>query len=92
MIAETILSRIPFGSGGLYREWTIFRRKELIQTHLRALIDLSQILFIKADSLAAKETFEKILEMDPFLEVAHGEHTRCLSRLLEVNSLRTNGE
>ncbi|MCX8061593.1 MAG: tetratricopeptide repeat protein [Anaerolineales bacterium] len=77
------LWRGEFLQGMDYGEWAIFRREELIQTHLQALIDLGQILFIKADYLAAKETFERVLGIDPFLEKAHRERMRCLSRLGE---------
>lgn len=77
------LWRGEFLQGMDYGEWAIFRREELIQTHLRALIDLGQLFLIQADYLAARETFEKILGIDPFLEIAHRERMRCLSRLGE---------
>lgn len=77
------LWRGEFLQGMDYGEWAIFRREELIQTYLRALIDLGQLLFIQADYLAARETFEKIVEIDPFLEIAHRERMRCLSRMGE---------
>jgi DNA-binding SARP family transcriptional activator len=61
-------------------EWAILRREQLRLAYLRALLDLGQVHFLEGDYAAAQDAYLTVLKEDPYLELAHREWMRCLTR------------
>jgi DNA-binding SARP family transcriptional activator/Tfp pilus assembly protein PilF len=65
-------------------EWAVFRREELRQAFLQALLDLGQLHFADAHYAAAAGCYRRVLAYDNYLELAHRELMRCNARQGEV--------
>lgn len=61
-------------------EWAIFRRENLRQSFLQALLDLGQLYLAEARYADAVEAFQRALSLDNYLEVAHRELMRAYAR------------
>jgi LuxR family maltose regulon positive regulatory protein len=53
------------------RDWCAFRREELNGRYLEALVLLGRLYLDQHDSLRAQETFQRVLQVDNFLEEAY---------------------
>jgi len=65
-------------------EWAVFRREELRQAFLQALLDLGQLHFADARYAAAAACYRRLLVHDNYLELAHRELMRCYARQGEL--------
>lgn len=65
-------------------EWAIFKREELRQRYVQALIDLGALHFADAHYDRAAAVYRRLLALDTYLELAHRELMRCLVRQGEV--------
>lgn len=61
-------------------EWAIFKREELRQRYVQALIDLGALHFADAHYDRAAAVYRRLLALDAYLELAHRELMRCLVR------------
>jgi DNA-binding SARP family transcriptional activator len=61
-------------------EWILFRREELHQMALDALLQLGHLLFGEARYADAIQVYQRVLALDNYLEVAHRELMRCYAR------------
>ena len=61
-------------------EWAIFKREELRQRYVQALIDLGALHFADAHYDRAAAVYRRLLALDTYLELAHRELMRCLVR------------
>ena len=65
-------------------EWVIFKREELRNRYLQALIDLGELHFVAAQYDRAAAVYQRLLSLDTYFELAHRELMRCLVRQGEV--------
>ena len=61
-------------------EWAIYRREELHQRCINALLELGQLHFMAAHYAPAVEVYQRLLAIDNLLELAHRELMRCYAR------------
>ncbi|HTP08606.1 MAG TPA: tetratricopeptide repeat protein [Anaerolineae bacterium] len=61
-------------------DWIMFRREELRRTALEALLELGHLLLEEARSAEAVHVYQRVVELDNYLEVAHRELMRCYAR------------
>ena len=66
-------------------EWGIFRREELRQTFLNALLQLGELHFAQESYPAAAEIYRRVLSYDNYLELAHRGLMRCYARSGETS-------
>lgn len=62
-------------------DWAIFRREQLHQSLLQALLDLGQVYLAEARYADATRTFQRTLALDNYLEIAHRELMRTYARM-----------
>ncbi|MFN8596788.1 MAG: tetratricopeptide repeat protein [Anaerolineae bacterium] len=65
-------------------EWVIFKREELRNRYLQALLDLGALHFGAAQYDRAAAVYRRLLALDTYFELAHRELMRCLVRQGEV--------
>lgn len=58
----------------------MFRREELHRMALEALLELGHLLSAEARQAEAIPVYQRVLELDNYLEVAHRELMRCYAR------------
>jgi len=61
-------------------EWAVIRREALRQTLLDALLQLGQLHFAAARYVLAADVYQRVLSLDPYLEMGHRELMRCHAR------------
>jgi DNA-binding SARP family transcriptional activator len=61
-------------------EWIMYQREELRRMALEALLNLGHLLLAEARQAEAIPVYQRVLELDNFLEVAHRELMRCYAR------------
>ena len=65
-------------------EWALYPRETIRQARLEALLELAELHFGDADYPASAATFEQVLALDGYLEIAHRGLMRCYARLGEA--------
>jgi predicted ATPase/DNA-binding SARP family transcriptional activator/Tfp pilus assembly protein PilF len=61
-------------------EWAVIRREALRQSLLDALLQLGQLHFAAARYVVAADVYQRVLSLDPYLEMGHRELMRCHAR------------
>src|SRR5262249_47409878 len=61
-------------------DWSLFKREELNRLALVALLELGQLLMEEGRTAEAISTYERILELDNYLEAAHRGLMRAYAR------------
>jgi predicted ATPase/two-component SAPR family response regulator len=65
-------------------EWAIFRREQLHQSLLQALLDMGRLYLAEARYAEAARSFQRALTFDNYLEIAHRELMRTYARMGDV--------
>ncbi|MEP7357941.1 MAG: BTAD domain-containing putative transcriptional regulator, partial [Anaerolineales bacterium] len=73
-------------------EWVLFRREELRRQVLEALLTLGALLAGQARLAEAIAVYQRLLELDSYLEVAHRELMRCYARQGDAGQARRHFE
>ncbi len=66
-------------------DWAIFKREEVRERYVQALIDLGALYFAEAQYDRAAAVYRRLLALDNYLELAHRELMRCFVRQGEVS-------
>lgn len=61
-------------------EWAVIQRETLRQSLQDALLQLGQLHFAAGRYVAAAEVYQRLLSLDPYLEMGHRELMRCHAR------------
>jgi DNA-binding SARP family transcriptional activator len=69
-------------------DWIMFRREELRRMALEALLKLGHLLSEEAREAEAIQVYQRVLELDNYLEVAHRELMRCYARQGDASRAR----
>jgi len=69
-------------------EWIMFRREELRRMALEALLELGHLLSAETRQAEAIQVYQRVLELDNYLEVAHRELMRCYARQGDASRAR----
>jgi two-component SAPR family response regulator len=69
-------------------DWIMFRREELRQMALEAFLKLGHLLSTERHPAEAAQVYQRILELDNYLEVAHRELMRCYARQGDASRAR----
>jgi DNA-binding SARP family transcriptional activator len=61
-------------------DWAVFQREALRQTFLDSLLQLADLRFVDAHYSAAAGAYQRALDLDGYLELAHRGLIRCSAR------------